>query len=47
MMIEAHRGELLAEYLTADKAAEAIGVSRRTLDALFARRQGPPRTKIA
>ena len=46
-MKEAHRGELLAGYFTPAQAAKAIEVSRRTLDALFARRLGPPRTKIA
>ena len=46
-MVDAHRGELLAGYLTPREAARAIRVSRRTLDALFARREGPPRTKIA
>ena len=45
-MVEPCYGELLADYYTPDRAAHAIGLTRRTLDAMYARREGPPRTKI-
>ena len=45
-MIEPRYGELLADYYTPEPAAQAIGLTRRTLDAMYARREGPPRTKI-
>ena len=37
---------LLSDYLTPEDAAHAIGLTRRTLDAMYARREGPPRTKV-
>ncbi len=40
-------GELIADYYTPEQAAQAIGLTRRTLDAMYARREGPPRTKVA
>ena len=45
-MVEPCDGELLADYYTPEQAAQAIGLTRRTLDAMYARREGPPRTKI-
>ena len=46
-MVEAGNADLLQDYMTARQAAEALRVSRRTLDAMHARRAGPPRTVIA
>ncbi len=46
-MIEPCDGELLADYYTPEQAAQAIGLTRRTLDSMYARREGPPRTKVA
>ncbi len=45
-MVEPCDGELIADYYTPEQAAQAIGLTRRTLDAMYARREGPPRTKI-
>jgi predicted DNA-binding transcriptional regulator AlpA len=38
---------LLSGYLRPEQAAQAIGLTRRTLDSMYARREGPPRTKVA
>ena len=46
-MVEPCDGELLADYYTPEQAAQAIRLTRRTLDAMYARREGPPRTKVA
>ena len=45
-MSEVEHGELLADYLSVDGAADALGVSRRTLGNLYRRREGPPRTRV-
>ncbi len=46
-MVEEHRdGALIGDYLTAEQAANQLGITRRTLDAMCARREGPPRTRI-
>ncbi len=46
-MLEEHRdGGLIGDYLTAEQAAKQLGITRRTLDAMCARREGPPRTRI-
>lgn len=39
--------DLLGDHLTPDQAARALRCSRRTLDNMHARREGPPRTVIA
>ncbi len=46
-MLEEHRdGALIGDYLTAEQAANQLGITRRTFDAMCARREGPPRTQI-
>ncbi len=46
-MLEEHRdGALIGDYLTAEQAANQLGITRRTFDAMCARREGPPRTRI-
>ena len=45
-MVDTYDGELLADYYTPEQAAHAIGLTRRTLDGMYARREGPPRTKV-
>ena len=46
-MVGTYDGELIADYYTPEQAAQAIGLTRRTLDSMYARREGPPRTKVA
>ena len=46
-MLEEHRdGALIGDYLTAEQVANQLGITRRTFDAMCARREGPPRTRI-
>ncbi len=46
-MVEEHRdGGLIGDYLTAEQASNQLGITRRTFDAMCARREGPPRTRI-
>ena len=45
-MSEVRHGDLLADYLSVEETAEALGVTRRTLDNMHQRREGPPRTRV-
>ena len=46
-MLEEHPdGTLIGDYLTAEQASNQLGITRRTFDAMCARREGPPRTRI-
>ena len=45
-MGEVQHGDLVADYLSVEEAADALRISRRTLDNMYQRREGPPRTCV-